>query len=379
MTLATIESDLLARADRLTTDLENYCVTGPFGNGAAISATAATYYRGLGRVIADALAIEPAALAAQPAPQLESLRRAALDAALTELLRGEVDAAVDSVRRHAQVGDTAVPDALAIDAAAWSAGAGCEFAHAWAGDPVAETLVRRFGETMSGRPEGSDIRIAAPSDGQRTGRAAAVAFLRRAVPVLSADVLACAPILGLFDGDLASAFATAAPLVVFVNSSLFDDRFLAAELLQHEALHQKLNDISLARALFRPDYVDADSATASVPWAMPGVALPRYFSADRCFAAYHVYSHQAVLYLGALARCTGTPELPAAVDRLVLSYARAAFFTEALQDPRIRAEWGADGARLAAWLDGIVAPLGEFVLPDGSRLRHHAGAHAARA
>lgn len=376
MTATVCERDVLAAADALAGDLERRCVSGPFGNGPAIAATAAAYYAGLGKVVADALGIDRGGLAPEPAPQLESLRRASIDEAFTALLRQDADGGRGALAAYCDLRGRFTAADFAADAAGWAAGDGGGFPAVWAGNPVVEELVRRFAVSMTGRPEGDDIRIATPTARQREGCAGAVDLLRRAVPVLAADVLPGAPLLGLFEGDLASAFATAAPLVIFVNASFFDDRYLAAELLQHEALHQKLNDIALARALFRPGYVDAESAPVSVPWAMPGVSLPRYFSADRCFAAFHVYAHQAVLFLGALARCTAPADLPAATDRLVVSYARAEFFARALTEPGIRQEWGPDGFRLAAWLGSIVAPLDDVALPDGSRLREHAGAWA---
>ncbi len=160
-------------------------------------------------------------------------------------------------------------------------------------------------------------------------------------------------------------------MFVFVARQMFDQDHIAAELLVHECLHQRLNDISVTRALFRPEYHDGRSATVSVPWSF-GSSRVREFSADRSFAAYHVYSHQTLLYLGMYATAEDQAEAATALENLVLAWARAAHFARALADGPILAELGPDGHRFVAWLSRAVDDLGEFRLPDGTALHDHA-------
>lgn len=349
--------------------VESYLTTGMFGDGKVIAGNAAAYYRGAARACARATGVDPELLASSDGAVLESLRRAHVDEALRHCMAGLNDqgAAILSafldLRERINLQPTEVvrvthgssPCFLPVGPDGWLEG----------------FILQRFDDT-------------ATIDGARVGvipvaltlqvdavRDRAVALARRSVPQLAGDVLAAVRHVVLYQADQPySGYTTAVPLFVFIASHAFEQEHFAAELLMHESLHQKLTDISIVRSLFRPGYDDSQSATIAVPWSF-GRSRTRYFAADRTFAAFHVYSHQAVLYLGMAATAKTTDEVDLAVANAILSWARASHFATAVRGGEISAEFGPDGRRLAAWLTRAVEDIGEFRLPDGTRLQEH--------
>lgn len=374
MSSVSADLSLQTRARRLADELETVATTGMFGDGASIAATAAVYYAGSARMLASVLGIDGDQIAPHPVPHVESLRRSMIDRALSSVFAGDKAAAAEEIAAYTPLHQLAgSPDAQA-DAAAWTAEGEPTFMSAWVADPLADRIITTFNDGMAQHKDGSAVVPVDPTPEERETFDVGLGLMRRAVPRLTADVLAAVPALALFDGPLVSGYSAATPLFVFVNRKTFDDPVEGAEMMQHECLHQKLNDIGIARSLFRADYDDDRSAKITVPWGRPGTPLPRHFSADRTFAAFHVYSHQALLHLGMLACAKDGEEAEAAVELLSVSWARAAHFDLPSQAEDIQAELGADGRRLIQWLSALVARLGEFEIYPGEQLSSRRGA-----
>ncbi len=233
-----------------------------------------------------------------------------------------------------------------------------------------DLLVDRFADTTT--IDGTRIGVIASVETLEleAARLRASDLARRSVPQLAADVFGGVRHVVLYRADQPfSGYTNAAPLFVFLGEGTFRREHFAAELLLHEGLHQKLNDISVVRSLFRPGYNDSQSVTVAVPWSF-GRDRTRHFAADRTFAAFHVYSHQTLLYLGMAATATDEQEADVALHNVVLSWARAAHFADAVGGD-VKVEFGPDGHRLAAWLARAVEYVGEYRLPDGTQLRDH--------
>lgn len=377
---STAASAAIASIAEAIAPIETYLTTGPFGDGAAIAGTAAAYYRGAARACARACGLDPQLLAAEEIAHVEALRRAATDEALRLCMSERVEEARAVFQHYLDVRERALTDVDVQRDADRHREAGTvpepEFPATGAGHWLYDLLIELFDETttIAGRRVG--VAPAPVTAGLEAARQRAVALARRSVPRLAGDVLRGVRRICLYRADQPySGYTNAAPLFVFVAGQMFDEDHIAAELLLHECLHQKLNDLSVIRALFREDYHDAHSATVSVPWSF-GSQRVRHFSADRTFAAFHVYSHQALFYLGMLATATTAQDSALAGDNAMLAWARAAHFAAELAGEGIRAELGADGHRFVAWLSRAVDDLGAVRLPDGSLLSSHAGVHS---
>ncbi|MFI5533934.1 hypothetical protein ACIA8O_35895 [Kitasatospora sp. NPDC051853] len=367
-------------ARKLHAAVEEHLSTGVFGDGAAIAGTAAAYYRGAARVCAGATGTDPAAVAPTGRPYAESLRRAAVDEALRECSAGRPENGGEALARYIALNARMSSDAeLEADLEMGEENAP-EFPRIGPDHWVSRHFLGLFGSTTTVGGAPVEALPAAVTPQAEAARARAVALARRGLPRLAGDVLAAARRVVPYRGEQPySGYTNAAPLLVFVAEQTFRQDRLAAELLVHESLHQKLNDISLARSLFRPDYHDERSATVSVPWSF-GSGRTRHFSADRTFAAFHVYTHQALLYLGLAVTEPDEERAGGALAETVLAWARAAHFARALDGGPVTAELGPDGHRLTRWLTTAVDALGELRLPDGSALAAHSGAvtpHAA--
>lgn len=341
---------------------ERKLATGVFGKADDIKRTADSYYRGLGRLCADKCGVD--GLDAQASPQMESLRRGTLDSALREFLAGRDDAGHRLIREY-----LALPESDFTEDLPTSENDFPRALRAWGGDPIGDEIVGRFNASMSTMGDAAVVTAAAATAEHDAGIDHAIRTLDSALPLIGAGTVRSLAGIGLFTGAMGSGYFAGTPLLIFVNTTVFADEALAAEILLHESLHQKLADIGVAREILRRDYVDEKSHQVSVPWGGD-----RWFSVDRSLAAYHVYTHQSLLYLSLL--CRGNL---VAVDahtlarRLVISWARAHHFAEGVAGVDAQAELGIDGRRFTSWLADVVEEVGNVVLPDGSPLRSHVG------
>lgn len=363
-------------AAELVRSVESYLLGGMFGDGKAVAGNAAAYYRGAARACAIACGIAPELMEPAESLHLESQRRVFVDDAFRHCMAGRIDEGTAALRDYLSLRDRAAADPLTVQDPG-GATSGPIFAHAhdrhWLGD----LLLQRAADTTSIDGARVGLLPVAVSTDIEAMRARAIGLACRSIPRLADDVFAGVRQVVLYSAPQPySIYTNAAPLFVFLGQHTFERDHFAAELLMHECLHQKLNDISVVRSLFRSGYDDAESAKITVPWSFSG-DKPRYFSADRTFAAFHVYSHQTALYLGMAATAVTTDEADLALENVVLSWARAAHFARAVQDEPIRAEFGPDGHRLASWLTRAVDDLGQFRLPDGSLLHSHQEAYAS--
>ncbi|WP_433728175.1 aKG-HExxH-type peptide beta-hydroxylase [Actinoplanes sp. CA-051413] len=364
MTAAVVDwSGVLA----LATGLERRLAGGMFGRGDDIRRTAAAYYRGLGVLCAQTCGLDTADLAPAGVPQLESLRRGALDAGLRLLLAGDVEQGRALLGEHAAYRRTHQDDpALAADAAPGRARPGA--LQAWHGHPVGEELVARFNTSMAGTADTSVVATVPSRPESGTALLAAAEVLTTALPLIGPDVVEGISV-GVYDGAMNSGYYAGTPLIIYVSERIFADPVRTAEIVLHESLHQKLADLGVARDILRAGYVDESSELLPVPWGGPG----RLFSADRSLAAYHVYTHQSLFYLALLCRYADDPARRAGpAGNLVKSWARARHFARGTETPALAGEYGVDGRRLTAWLAEVVDALAEVPLPGGSPLSAHA-------
>ncbi|WP_134765084.1 hypothetical protein [Nocardioides sp. 1609] len=352
----------------LVASVETYLTSGLFGDNSSVAGNAAAYYRGAARACALTVDLDPALVEEVDHPVLESLRRAYVDEALRDCMGGRDAAGGAALTSYLALRDRVLGESL-IESGSGRAGVPGFLSRdeaPWLND----LLVRRFDETTTidgARVGVTPVELTPELEGARSR---SLNLARRSVPRLAADVFGGVRHVVLYRADQPySGYTNAAPLFIFLGAATFEREHFAAELLLHESLHQKLNDISVVRSLFRPGYDDAKSVTVTVPWSF-GRARTRHFAADRTFAAFHVYSHQALLYIGMAATAGTTEEADLALRNVVLSWARAAHFARAVRGD-IQVEFGPDGRRLAGWLTRAVDDMGEFGLPDGTRLRDH--------
>lgn len=359
MTRETLRDDRLLE---LVAEQEQKLATGIFGNTDDIKRTANAYYRGLGRLCADKCGVD--GLDTQASPQLESLRRGTLDSALREFLAGRDDEGHRFVQEYCALPKDDLTEDLPTSENDFP-----RALRAWGGHQVGDEIIGRFNASMSTVGAEAQVTAAVATDEYDAGLEHAIRTLDRALPAIGADAVRSVAGIGLFTGSMGSGYFAGTPLLIFVNTKVFADQALAAEIVLHESLHQKLADIGVAREILRRGYVDEESHQIRVPWGGD-----RLFSVDRSLAAYHVYTHQSLLYLSLL--CRGdlvAVDAHTLARRLVISWARAHHFAEGTAGAQAQAELGVDGRRFTSWLADVVAEVGNVALPDGSPLREHIG------
>lgn len=344
---------------------ETALTSGIFGVATHISATADAYYRGVGRMCAEALGITTELLESPSSPGGESLRRAQLDHALRAVFAGDLDAARQDINRYLD---------LPVESRGGKIrGEGVlQLAEDWGTPGASAGALDRFAASTVLDSEPVSLLPAEHSPELAASIAHAARVAERALPKLARDAFSCVSRVGVFttESTLYSGYASSAALFVFINESALQESASAAEFLLHESLHQKLNDISLARTLVRHDYRDEESDQVHVPWSF-GSDKERSFSADRSFAAFHVYTHQVLLYLGMYVN--GAADEIQATSRAALAWARADVFAQAIRGGQLDRELGRDGRRLADWLGRVVDLLGDVTLPEGRKLASFRG------
>lgn len=153
------------------------------------------------------------------------------------------------------------------------------------------------------------------------------------------------------------------PATVFIaRSTLTADVLMAAEAILHEAVHNKLYDLQVTHALFKPqdeigdDLVHPEWHHGRVAWKF-----------NHAFAAFHVYVHLAAFYMGLLSRRQhhGGEELQklAQVDTLIESTERClgrAYLLKQDLAPLCDGYAGGSGKSMFTWLSGVVDDLHEF-------------------
>lgn len=356
----------------LITSVESYFLSGMFGDGKAIAGNVAAYYRGAARACASACGIDPTLVTQSDSPHIESLRRVYVDEVLRYCMAERLDEGKTTLREYLSLRERAM-----TDPPPGGVSNGPSFFDANAEHWFGRLLIQRLNITAPLNKESVNYLPVEVSAEIEVMHGRAVALAQRSLPRLADDVFQAVPHSVLYRApEPYSTFINTAPLFIFLSERMFEDAHFAAELLVHECLHQKLNDISAVRSLFRPDYDDSQSAKVKVPWSFGGNKT-RYFSADRTFAAFHVYAHQTLLYLGMTETASTPDETEIAMRNVVLSWARAAHFSLAVQDDQIRAEFGPDGYRFAAWLTRALDDLGHVRLPDGSLLHTHVGEYSS--
>lgn len=343
--------------------IEAYLTQGPFGDAASIATAAAAYYRGLGRACELAIGLEDGDLAEARDPVLESRRRTSLDRAARLLQADDFALGCGPLHDYRRLVRTTDRGAVAYDSAPT---AGPVFLDTSSTHPAVVATIAEVEATTSLRAADS---VGLDTASAERMREEAVALAMACAPVLARSAFGNIRGVVLYSAEQPySTYHNTAPLLIFVSHHVFGEVVRAAELLLHESLHQQLNDISVTRQLFVSTYDDARSARVDVPWTFSGPGV-RHFSADRSFAAFHVYTHQTVLYVGVLMShlATGT-DTSSAINHVVTSWARAEHFRRGLALPEMLAELDRDGIALAAWLSRAVDMLGAVTLPDGRKI-----------
>ncbi|CAH0216012.1 hypothetical protein SRABI98_02370 [Microbacterium sp. Bi98] len=369
MTSAAGRSALLDVRDRIATVVdhcEGVLTSGTFGVGSHISGTADAYYRGAGRICAQATGIDPEIVLPSLAPGTESLRRSHLDTGLRAAFAGDLAGCAAELESYAD-------RRAEVHGGELRPADGPRLAEDWGVPGSSGGALERFtaSTVLDGEPVA--LRHAEHDPALAEAVRSATSLATAAAPRIAGDAFSCVSRVGAFstEATLCSGYASSAALFVFINQEALRVLESAAEFLLHESLHQKLNDISLARTLVRADYDDAQSDQVHVPWSF-GSDKVRSFGADRSFAAFHVYTHQVLLYLGMYLH--GLADEERAIERAALAWARADVFARAIDSGELDRELGHDGRRLSAWLGGVVDRLGEITLPAGRQLSSYRGA-----
>ncbi|WP_159030449.1 aKG-HExxH-type peptide beta-hydroxylase [Streptomyces sp. CB01201] len=176
----------------------------------------------------------------------------------------------------------------------------------------------------------------------------AAEMIREAVPEIARETFPFIDGIAFFDGELfASGTLLSQPRIIFVERRMTGDTDRLAEALLHEALHLKLNALTLTRPIYRAGVIDDSAVLLPIPWHRDASGVPHRWMANRALAAAHVYVHLVALYERhdppARSRATG----------LAACRERAAHLLTELAGEASR-DLGPAGVRMTRWLREVL-------------------------
>lgn len=240
----------------------------------------------------------------------------------------------------------------------------------WEDDPFAASIAKTFISLMA--KDGIRADVVTPEPIHIRCLDEARKLLDALLPKTTQNTLLLAQCVTLMKGDIPSAYLNENPFGIHVNVDQLIDPLLAADVILHEALHQKLTDIRLTSNQLADGYNDFSSqARVDVPIPWPDPNRPRPFSVARGLATLHVYVHLTVLYVSALIAWEGNQDvggvdLDTIVRRLTRVFERARYLVWALSRPVAVRNLGPDAHELLALLLRPVDTFAELQLPLGT-------------
>lgn len=176
----------------------------------------------------------------------------------------------------------------------------------------------------------------------------AAELLCAAVPEITRETFPFIDGITFFDGDLfASGTLLSQPGIIFIERRIMTDPDRVAEALLHEALHLKLNALTLTRPVHRAGVADDSALLLPVPWHRDASGAPHRWLANRALAAAHVYVHLVALYE------RHTPPARSRATGLDVCRERAAHLLTELLGGASR-DLGPAGVRMARWLRDVL-------------------------
>jgi hypothetical protein len=148
---------------------------------------------------------------------------------------------------------------------------------------------------------------------------------------------------------------------IFLSPLILQDPWQAAEVLLHEAMHQKFIDLEHTHSLLGTGYYNTPSPTIRPLWNRPGIGKADEWTIDRALTVMHVYTCLALFYDGVERR---TPELsedygplhgfdPAVSFRSALDRAQYLRY----QMSRYTGNLGYAGQKFVKWLSDLLDQL----------------------
>lgn len=234
--------------------------------------------------------------------------------------------------------------------------------------PLHDFVGQRFDAFARAELPGHPVALVAPDDVVRTWLNTCTSLVVDSLPVLGTQTLDSVRMIGVFDGAsvLRSTQLVTVPGVVFLDASSLRDPAHGAELLLHEALHQKLDTLRrVAGVLPRPAAGVSRGRLVTAVWHRDDGTNMRRWGADRVLAAFHVYAHLVALAEG-LSAVGGFAHSAAVLRSRSLFRARylgSAFLRDELSAP------GSAAAELVEWLMSLL-PEGDFTAVERRLVDH---------
>lgn len=345
--------------------------SGRFGNGKALAHNIRILYTGVKRILDASIGYNLTAVMSSPSAAVQVVARATIDEAfamLTSNLEGAKQK-VAELKRYS----TSLADGQNESNTHSFPEQDLQPLSNWTSSDLHQTIIRRMRDTMSRDGYTGKMKPVETTESHRKAIENAKALLNQLTPRVASSTLLLVRCLALIDATIDSGYINETPFMFMVNVARLADPLQTADIILHEALHQKQVDIRLTRQLLHEGYDDVASEASvdvPIPW---GASSPRPFSVARGLAAYHVYVHTTLLHTAALEHLPNNPVLHSIggeeiVRRLATTFERAAYLDKSLRSDIARAKMSNDASQFMAWMGHALDQLRDVRLLDGTRL-----------
>ncbi|MDG9701540.1 hypothetical protein [Streptomyces sp. DH37] len=320
-------------------------LTGMFGEPLGIARDVAAFYGGVEAALEEHTGVRLPDPAARPSLAAPGIRRAVVHRAHQLLSRGDVEGATRGMRSGYDLLSSVPPqDHVAADAPV-ADGRPYLLASLWQRHAAGRHLLEAARRDL---PAAYRFVDADASHASRVGEG--LRSLYDTVGELGASVVRSVHGAMLISSEsVVSAFVVPMPYVSVISADHLDDPVATADMVFHEACHQKYYDLLVCRRIADPSYDYTAGPVFGIPWTLID-GRRRDMDALRVVSTLHVYCHLLELFTRLESRGhTG------AAERLDEYWRRARFFARLTESRAFRASLGPDGHAMARWLNDVMA------------------------
>ena len=362
---------MIAAKTSITAQVDEALSSGRFGNDRSLTNDIRTLYAGIQKIVSTLVNIDVTSEMFSSLASAQVVTRATLDEAFSLLKNNNVERARQKVNDLKQNFSPLAADSIGSETSIFPE---------QDLQPLFNLNSNRFFKEIAYRlkdslvKDGFDkIEFVEPTELHYKAIENGKTLLKQLTPSVSSSTLSLVRCLVLVDGAIGSAYFKETPFAYIVGLTRLDDPLKTADSILHEALHQKMADISLTRQILNEEYDDLESKASRdllLPW---GDSSPRPFSVALGLAAYHFYVHSTLVHAAALEhlptntvlQSIGSNEI---TSRLILVFKRAAYLEKSLRSCVVREKMGSDGISFMDWMSHAMNQLREVRLLNGTKL-----------
>lgn len=363
---------MVAAKTSITAQVDEALSLGRFGNDKSLAYNIRTLYAGIQKILSTSIDIDVTSEMFSSSAAAQVVIRATLDEAFVLLENNNLEGARQKVNDLKQNFTSLAVDSISSETYIFPE-QDLQPLSSLSSNEFFKRIVYRLKDSLVKDGFTDEVEFIEPTKSHHKAIENGKTVLKQLTPRVSSSTLSLVRCLVLVNAAIGSAYFNETPFMYIVGLTRLDDPLQTADTILHEALHQKMADISLTRQILSENYDDLESKASKdllIPW---GASSPRPFSVALGLAAYHFYLHSTLVHAAALEhlptntvlQSIGSEEI---TSRLILAFDRATYLETSLRGEVARKKMGSDGISFVAWMSNALEQLRKVRLLDGTKL-----------